>query len=832
MLGGRYRVVGLLGRGGMGEVYRADDLKLGQAVALKFLPAVVENDDARLQRFLNEVKLARQISHPNVCRVYDVGEVNGHHYLSMEYVDGEDLTSLLRRIGRLPGDKAIQIARQLCAGLAAAHDKGVLHRDLKPANVMLDGEGRVRITDFGLAAIVGQVTGADVQAGTPAYMAPEQLAGKEVSVASDIFSLGIVLFELFTGKPVFKAGSSAELRQLHQENRTSPSSLVPDLDPGVERVILRCLSRHPAERPSSALAVAAALPGGDPMAAALAAGETPSPEMVAAAGETGGLRPLTAWLALAGVLILLVPIVALSGRVNLLGRTPMPKEPQVLKSEARALLKEAGYPDAPGDTLRGFEQNTAYLDELEKLETSDRWDRLGAGPRSALLFWYRESPKPLIPINPIGYRMSVTDPPSIAPGMATVWMDPSGALLRLQVVPPEGDTPAASGVEAPRTDWSRLLSAADLHETELHGVDPIWNPPFHSDERRAWTGAFPGQEDAELRVEAASYLARPVNFRLIAPWEKPAESAADPQTKGQRVGQVLISILFLAVLFGGLLLARRNMRLGRSDRNGAFRIASIFVAVHMLGWMFWGTYLAGANAMFGAFIGTLATTLFEGTMLWVLYLALEPYVRKRWPETIISWTRALAGRFRDPLVGRDILLGCLLGVAMEAFSTAPRWLGIDPRRPAWLDLSSLAGPRRLFGEFLDGQVHSLLVPMLFLVLLLLFGVVLRRMALAAAAILTVFGLLGWTFGHHWLDPVGSLIFAGVVLLSLTRFGLLATTVLFATQNALGLCVTPDLFAWYGAGTILGVLWVVAIAVYGFHTGFAGRPVFGENLLQE
>jgi len=134
----------------MGEVYRADDLKLGQSVALKFLPAVVENDPTRLQRFLNEVKIARQISHPNVCRVYDVGELDGHHYLSMEYVDGEDLAILLRRIGRLPEDKAIQIARQLCAGLAAAHDKGVLHRDLKPANVMLDGEGRVRTPTSGL----------------------------------------------------------------------------------------------------------------------------------------------------------------------------------------------------------------------------------------------------------------------------------------------------------------------------------------------------------------------------------------------------------------------------------------------------------------------------------------------------------------------------------------------------------------------------------------------------------------------------------------------------------------------------------------------------------
>src|SRR5512144_1891610 len=151
VLAERYRIVGLIGRGGMGEVYRADDLKLGQTVALKFLPALLAAEPAWIERFYAEVRHARQVAHPNVCRVYDIGEIEGRHFLSMEYVDGEDLGSLLRRIGRLPGDKAVEIARQLCAGLAAAHDQGVLHRDLKPGNVMLDGRGRARITDFGLA---------------------------------------------------------------------------------------------------------------------------------------------------------------------------------------------------------------------------------------------------------------------------------------------------------------------------------------------------------------------------------------------------------------------------------------------------------------------------------------------------------------------------------------------------------------------------------------------------------------------------------------------------------------------------------------------------------
>ena len=172
VLDGRYRIIGMLGRGGMGEVYRADDLRLGQPVALKFLPDDVGEDAQRLAQFHNEVRAARQVAHPNLCRVYDISEIDGHLFLSMELVDGEDLAASLRRIGRFPEDKALDIARQLCAGLAAAHDRGVLHRDLKPANVMLDSAGKVRLMDFGLAAMGSE---ARTQAGTPGYMAPGSL---------------------------------------------------------------------------------------------------------------------------------------------------------------------------------------------------------------------------------------------------------------------------------------------------------------------------------------------------------------------------------------------------------------------------------------------------------------------------------------------------------------------------------------------------------------------------------------------------------------------------------------------------------------------------------
>jgi serine/threonine-protein kinase len=266
LLAGRYRIAAALGRGGMGEVYRADDLTLDQPVALKFLPPHLADDPERLARFYKEVAIARRVSHPNVCRVYDLAEGDHQPFLTMEYVDGEDLASLLRRIGRVPEDKATAIARELCYGLAAVHELGLLHCDLKPANVMLDGRGKVRLADFGLAAAVEDLSIHPTRAGTPAYMAPEQLDSNEVSTRSDLFALGLVLYELFTGKQAFTGID-------RNTPPSTPSSYLSGLDPAVERVILRCLARDPKDRPPSALAVAAALPGGD----ALAASETPLP---------------------------------------------------------------------------------------------------------------------------------------------------------------------------------------------------------------------------------------------------------------------------------------------------------------------------------------------------------------------------------------------------------------------------------------------------------------------------------------------------------------------------------------------------------------------------
>src|SRR5262245_31679721 len=370
----RYRIVGRLGKGGMGEVYRADDLKLGQPVALKFLPDDVDRDPARLTQLHTEVRLARQVSHPNVCRVYDVGEFEGHTFLSMEYVDGEDLASLLRRIGRFPEERAIELSRQICAGLAAAHDRGVVHRDLKPANIMLDGSGRIRITDFGLAGAAGE----KLRAGTPAYMAPEQLAGAEVTPRSDIYSLGLVLYELFTGRRALDGRNLAEIiAKREQAGITRPMEIVRDLDPTIDRAIMRCLEPDPAARPGSALAVAASLPGGDPLAAALAAGETPSPDMVAASGTSEALPVKYGLAGAAWTVLSLVAIVLLYQRVQMINVVDPPKPPAALEDRAQEIVQRLGYANQVRSTMSGIGTSLDWARFVDaNVSGPHRWDQL------------------------------------------------------------------------------------------------------------------------------------------------------------------------------------------------------------------------------------------------------------------------------------------------------------------------------------------------------------------------------------------------------------------------------------------------------------------------
>jgi predicted Ser/Thr protein kinase len=808
VLAGRYRIAGLLGRGGMGEVYRASDLALGQAVALKFLPETMARDDRALARFYNEVRIARQVTHSNVCRVYDIGQVDGLHYISMEFVDGEDLASLLRRIGRLPADKALEAARKLCAGLAAAHDKGVLHRDLKPANIMIDGRGQIVIMDFGLAGLAEQVH-SDIRSGTPAYMAPEQLAGTEVSVRSDIYALGLVLYELFTGRRAFEASSLMELMQMQE--RAAPASITSvakDLDPVAERIILRCLQPDPRERPASALAVAAALPGGDPLAAALAAGETPSPGLVAAAGETEGLRlPVAlAWLAAALVGIAIVGVAGT--HLGITSRVNLDAPPEALARDAQKIVQALGYSEKPGSVAFDFSHNILYTDYLRRHPdlAAERWKNPAAGIPPLIFFWYRQSPRELVAQRNFATYTAYTDPPMELSGMIRLRTDTEGHLRDFEAVPPQVEPDAPP---QPAPDWAVLFRAAGLDQASFQPKPPEWTPLANWDFRAAWQGQDPAGH-TPLRIEAAAWRGRPVFFRVLGPWNVPDRMPSAPESLDP--GKIVIYFSLISAAF----IAWWNVRGGRADLKGAAKLGLLYAACLFGGRLLSAHHTAGA-AELDVFWKSVSVAMINGAVVWAFYVALEPWVRRTWPQTLIAWSRYTTKGLKDPLVGRDILFAAVFAVivaGLELTAQALHGAGAPPLIPT---LAPLSGIRFAVASVCDVMTGSLFDPMMHFFVFFILRAVLRKQAIAAVAFVVLIVVMNnLASDYPRVDVPVWVVLAVFVVFVLLRFGILALMALKAFSMLLmDWPRTLDFSQWYAGVGVLPLLLVAVAAMYGF-----------------
>jgi eukaryotic-like serine/threonine-protein kinase len=291
--GGRYRLEHALGRGGMATVYVARDTELDRPVAVKLLAENLAGDDAFRKRFVREARLAARLSHPNVVSVYDAGETeDGRPYIVMEHVEGVTLADVLEERGRLPADEAVSLAVQACSGLAHAHAAGLVHRDIKPQNLLLRTDGTLKVADFGIAraAETTALTQVGTVLGTAAYLSPEQAAGEEVTAATDIYSLGAVLYELLTGRPPYELGSLEDLAAMQGEAIVPVGELARDVPGRVEDAVMRSLARNPAYRPSSA----------DELARELAPAEAePATRPLPRRANASSLRRL--WLALAAV---------------------------------------------------------------------------------------------------------------------------------------------------------------------------------------------------------------------------------------------------------------------------------------------------------------------------------------------------------------------------------------------------------------------------------------------------------------------------------------------------------------------------------------------------
>jgi serine/threonine-protein kinase len=507
---------------------------------------------------------------------------------------------------------------------------------------------------------------------------------------------------------------------------------VSGLEPAVNDLIMWCLERDPARRPSSARAVASAMPGLDPLAAAMAAGETPSVEMVAAAGGRGGLTPGKGTLFLGVIIIGFIVIALLNNKTGLFRLAPLPEPPIHLSRQARKVLADIGLRDQPADEAHGYLSRAEIMSYIAETDsTPDRWDNLRTGRRSVYHYWYRESPWPLVPRSITSGRVTTDDPPPLSPGMAEVRMDAHGRLIKLQIVRPLGAERYAN--DGP-TDWSPLFAAAQLDTMLLERVKrESWDLTyqenalaapqlrFHvlADEMVTWEGRYSEGSDDRITVWAASYRRLPVYFHVTTDYgaavdtvaagqaAEPGEAAAgdtgapvegeagaeeaELKDTARTVGMVFAWVIgvgaLLIMLLPIVLMARAHLRAGRGDRRGAYRFALFLLPMLMIDWLFGAHHTSDPSGEILLFVMSLTTATFGALYFGAAYLALEPYMRKYWPDGLISWARLIGGKYRDPIVGRDVLLGAAAGVILKILwqfeFLIPKWLGSAPASPGY-----------------------------------------------------------------------------------------------------------------------------------------------------
>ena len=801
----------------MGDVYRADDLKLNQPVALKFLAAWPAADAAWLHRYENEVRLARRVTHPNVLRVYDIVETQGEVFITMEYVDGEDLAGLLRRVGRLTGEKVVQIARQLCAGLGAAHDRGVLHRDLKPANIMIDGGGQVRITDFGIAALAAEQEPSGPVPGTPTFMAPELFAGGRPSVRSDLYALGMVLFEAATGKEPFE-GKPPTAR----DRAAAPAASIgprAHMATALETVILQCLDPDPKQRPQSAYTVAAALPGGDLLA-------RPWPRArrlrrawwrrLAAGFASRCRRPLPAWPLGCSALLL---VVALADRTFFLPQAGLVKSPEVLADRAEQIVKRLGYDSAGKEHARGFAIEPEYL------------RRTGQYPQAAY-FWYRAGDEqPVLPT--LLGELPTAEGLPLRPDSVYLRLDGAGRLLEFVA---NHDGPLSGSGETAVVDWSRVFEFAGLHRADFQPVPPVRPPPLYADRLETWKSCPKGGKPCVV-VRGATLAGRVVFFQAAPAIEAAAArrtAAVQPSLWRTPFRRMVLNLL--AIFVAGFL-AWHNLRTGRGDYRGARRLALFILALGIADWLLGEQHSAVLSHEVASLYVWIARVILTASIAWLCYFAVEPYVRKFWPQIMITWSRVLEGNFRDSLLGRDILIGgtcgILLLVVLQLDVLLPAWLGLHgplPRLPNLAgDAAALVGLRYELSVLVTVLLSSITLGLIVLVLMLVVRVAVRR-AWPAAAIswLALTAIQALTAGP---DTAFSWITGGIValvaILLMSRAGLVAViaSAFFATLLAAS-PLTSNFRAWYAPLCMFAVAVAGLLLVYGFSARVPAGPCSG------
>ncbi|MFO0806892.1 MAG: serine/threonine-protein kinase [Gemmataceae bacterium] len=824
VVAGRYLILAALGKGGMGQVFQAQDTQLRQTVALKFLFKDRAADAEWIERLKQEVTLAQRVSHDNVCRVHHYQESDQGSFLVMEYAATGSLDSHLKKTasGRILPEDANALGRQLCDGLEAVHKERLFHCDLKPGNILLDQKGRVKLADFGLAVMAERMRPEDARQGTRQYMAPELLDGHPPSIRSDIYALGAVLYEMITGRRPFAGKSEIEIRNLQRSPPAPPSSLVPNLDRAFDRAIMPCLESDPGKRPSSTQEVKEKLP---PLSRRHAEEE----------GGEGKIR-LRTGLALTAVAIIgFLVNAAIADRTMAYRQLPHMKPTAWLQVEAASMASEIGGSRTPGPARHwGHEWD---LDRIRYAADGHpelwRWTPDALSP--LIYFWFRAGPEYHAPMN----RPAPTDPPLILDGMVCVMLDPEGRLIEYHAVPPrQSALEPVQNVEERRTRWeNKVLPFSGLSRDSFQRRVPSNRPPVFADD--AWAlQEIGGAKTVEFAL-CANGPKEPeqlVYYRVGEPLadgirrDRAQGENVDGQSRRKMAGELGNIVILIAVLAAAPL-AWRNWRLGRADVTGNLRVVGLYAVTNLVGWLFITDHLPSLQVERVMLMNMCGMTVVWGVVLLVCCLSIEPYMRQRWPERLSSWLRLLSGGYRNPLVGRDVLYGLISGVVVAAVIKSAAWAGgtyylvapvydpMTPNVPPGLAISLVAySVVRTAGTF---------------VVLLLLGAALRREWLAWVVLTLVIMVIGVQplvsmSRNSPFTWAGSLGVAVVLVFTAVWFGWVASLVGYFTASVLNiipLTFSPD--PWYSGVNAFAATLLVALTAYGVRVSTGGgKPLRG------
>ncbi|HEY0788352.1 MAG TPA: hypothetical protein VGE86_06885, partial [Thermoanaerobaculia bacterium] len=493
----------------------------------------------------------------------------------------------------------------------------------------------------------------------------------------------------------------------------------------------------------------------------------------------------------------------------------------------------AGLSRRPRDTAWEFGVDRDY--RLWKRERN-RAPRSGSPSEetifSPLFFGYRESPSFMAAASDrvSGFR---SDPPLEIGGMGQIVLEPDGRLRRLVVVPPEEMEPAPAEA-APQ--WASLFEAAGLNPANARETAPRWRPPVGADRRYAWLVASDALAEP-VRVEAASFAGRTVWFEAIAPWKRARQPFSETLRATDRLFDLVFILLALASLAVGGVLAVRNVRRGRGNRAGAWRVG-IFVAVFsLISNAFQSDHFGAAGLETPVLFRLFGISTFLGGVIGVWYLALEPYLRRRWPRTLISWNRMLQHRWLDPLVGRDLLIGVLVGssVRLVQFATlaAPAWLGWSAPIPADSTFLELSGWRYTLSYAFWDPAFAVMLALAWMVVLLVGHLVFRRRWIAVAIVFATIAIALPFENYPSLEWTARLVFAGGLVWAMVRYGLVALTAATLTETCFdNFPITLDPGVWYFDRSLLALALIFGLALFGFVRALGGHALFGQPVLED